>query len=121
LLVDSKYRKHEKERRKKEYANLTYRQLEDRKEESRKAKIELKFQVLSHYSPNKKLRCSWRNCKISDIDMLSLDHIKNDGAKDRTGIALYRSLRKENFPSGYQTLCANHNQKKEILRVRGLL
>jgi hypothetical protein len=58
---------------------------------------------------------------VSDIDMLSLDHIKDDGAADRAindrrSLTLYRWLEKNSFPDGYQTLCCNHQWKKEILR-----
>ena len=52
--------------------------------------------------------------------MLSLDHIYNDGSADRknkpTGDNFYRFLEKEKYPEGFQTLCMNHQYKKEILR-----
>lgn len=76
-----------------------------------------KVEVLSHYSPQGKLRCSWRGCKIVDPDMLSLDHINNDGHKDRlSGRNMYVHCRKMGYPSGFQTLCHNHQWKKEITR-----
>ena len=69
--------------------------------------------------------CSWPDCEIDDVDMLSLDHIANDGAKERrehhtrkSGAAAYRRLRNSGYPIGYQTLCWNHQWKKEIVRVR---
>jgi hypothetical protein len=51
--------------------------------------------------------------------MLTIDHEKNDGAEERKkyGSSLYLYLRK-NFPDGYQTLCHNHQWKKEIMRRR---
>ena len=81
----------------------------------------IKREVLSHYGPCGELRCCWPECGITDIDMLTLDHINDDGAKDRkerkkSGTYLYVELRKLNFPLGYQTLCANHNWKKECMR-----
>jgi hypothetical protein len=90
---------------------------------ARRTNAKIKFEVLSHYSPNGKLKCFCRGCKIQDIDMLSLDHINNDGAKLRrsgglTGIAGYRIVRRDGYPEGYQTLCYNHQAKKEILRCR---
>jgi hypothetical protein len=84
-----------------------------------------KTDVLAHYGPQGKMQCSWDGCEINDIDMLVLDHIEDDGAKERRnapnsgkGHELYRKLRNENYPAGYQTLCCNHNHKKELLRVR---
>jgi hypothetical protein len=87
---------------------------------------QVKFEVLSRYGKGKKPVCSWRNCYISDVDMLSIDHILNDGAKhrpqqkigNRTGIGFYYHLKKLGFPKGFQTLCMNHQLKKEILKRR---
>lgn len=58
---------------------------------------------------------------IFDIDMLTVD---NNGAQDRltgrgyTGVALYGLLKREGFPLGFQTLCCNHQNKKELERRR---
>jgi hypothetical protein len=55
--------------------------------------------------------------------MLSLDHVNNDGSKDRkrgTGNNLYLSVEREKYPDGFQTLCHNHQWKKEIMRRREL-
>lgn len=60
-------------------------------------------------------------CKEKNIEFLQIDHIYNDGAKHRrdTGRAsIYRLLKKNNFPSGFQVLCANHNLKKRLLLFR---
>jgi len=86
----------------------------------------LKMEVLTYYSPNQVLRCSWSGCGVTDIDVLSLDHTNNDGKADRemrkahsrTGTKFYATLRQEKYPEGYQTLCFNHQMKKEILRKR---
>ena len=88
--------------------------------------LKTKQAVLTHYGPNGVLRCSWDGCDITDLDMLTLDHINNDGHVERKGqttrrgggVALYGSLRKEGYPSGYQTLCCNHQMKKELLHRR---
>ena len=85
---------------------------------------ELKLQTMSHYGPQGKLQCSWPECQVVDPDMLCLDHINDDGAKERkvTGLRgggeTYYTLRANGYPEGYQTLCANHNLKKEIMRKR---
>ena len=62
-------------------------------------------------------------CGISDTDVLDIDHIYNDGAKDRKknlfAYNLYRELKKLGFPKDrHQVLCKNCNWKKEILRRR---
>ena len=85
---------------------------------------EIKLDVLSHYGKDGQLKCCWSGCEVDDPDMLSLDHLNNDGAKDRAqgkaGIKHYRMLKKENYPDGFQTLCHNHQWKKELMRRRGL-
>ena len=82
-----------------------------------------KIEVLSHYGKGGLLQCSWEGCFVTDVDMLELDHVNNDGAEERrkTGKGtqrFYARLRKNGFPEGYPTLCCNHNRKKEILRRR---
>jgi hypothetical protein len=84
----------------------------------------VKVDVLAHYGPQGVLRCCWPGCSIDDVDMLSLDHINNDGAAHRrktntSGTHFYRQLRAAKFPSGFQTLCHNHQWKKELMRRRG--
>lgn len=81
--------------------------------------IKNKLKVLSHYSIfTTSPMCSMPGCCISDLDMLCLDHINNNGAKHRkemnigSGIDTYRWLIKNAFPEGYQDLCWNHNTKK---------
>jgi hypothetical protein len=79
-----------------------------------------KIVVFSYYGPSRVLQCSWPGCRISDMDMLTLDHIDNNGNADRKvrglGQNLYRTLIKEGFPIGFQTLCHNHQWKKEMAR-----
>ena len=86
----------------------------------------LKIEILACYGPAGKLGCSWEGCGVVDPDMLVLDHIADDGAAQKKALGpsngrgwnFYRFLRRNGFPSGYQTLCCNHNHKKEILRSR---
>lgn len=80
----------------------------------------LRIEVLTHYGPAHQLCCSWADCHISDPDMLVLDHIANDGAKQRKVLGLrgwnfYAYLKRLMFPAGFQTLCCNHNHKKELI------
>jgi hypothetical protein len=88
-------------------------------------RVQVKIEVLSHYGPQRKLQCAWPDCEVTDIDMLSLDHINNDGAAERQnghrgggGFVTYQRVRKAGFPDGYQTLCHNHQWKKELMRRR---
>ena len=85
-----------------------------------------KLIVLAHYGLEGKVQCVWPECSITDVDMLSLDHVQNDGNIERcldpnngAGCNLYRRLKVAGFPKGFQTLCHNHQWKKELLRRRG--
>lgn len=81
-----------------------------------------KRQVLTAYGPSQELRCSWPDCDVTDIDMLSLDHINDDGNVHRrsvgSGAAMYRELIRKGFPVGFQTLCMNHQWKKRALKSK---
>lgn len=91
-------------------------------------RVENKLLVLTRYGKNGQLNCCWPDCGITDVDMLSIDHIENNGAHHRknmtgdpgygAGAPFYARLIRENFPDGYQTLCLNHQFKKELLRKR---
>jgi len=83
--------------------------------------IRCKTAVLTHYGKEGTLQCCWPGCDVTDIDCLQLDHIVAIGTKNRTkmGNNLYSFLLQEGLPEGYQTLCCNHNFKKELMRVRG--
>jgi hypothetical protein len=87
---------------------------------TKKYEDKTKRETLSHYGPNGVAKCSWEKCGVRDLDVLTLDHIKNGGAEDRrqNGYRTYRRLRGEGYPEGFQTLCHNHQWKKEILRRR---
>jgi hypothetical protein len=95
--------------------------LDRRKKISRKNVFRLKNIVLHHYGRH---RCAWRGCTVIDADMLTLDHVADDGAKQRKkkrrlGVVLFGWLIKLGFPEGYQVLCGNHQLKKELMRRRG--
>ena len=69
-----------------------------------------------------------RHCGQGDIDVLCLDHIADDGHKERKarqlasfgGVTFYRYLSKRYYPPGLQVLCYNCNMKKEIQRRRAV-
>lgn len=97
----------------------------------RNCNIRIKTEVLKHYGPNSELRCAWPGCVVDDLDMLTLDHVNNDGAEERrnagygnrggAGREQYRRIKRMGFPEGYQTMCWNHQWKKELMRRRGEL
>lgn len=76
-------------------------------------------------------KCCWPECDITDLDMLSIDHILDNGASDRErifgkaqrhaagGNLMYRYLVINDFPKGYQPLCMNHQRKKQNMKLRG--
>lgn len=81
--------------------------------------LKLKLQVFEHYS-NGTMQCNC--CKENHIEFLQIDHINcghkyhNKKKRDNkiTGRGLYRYLINNNFPDGYQVLCANCNFAKGI-------
>ena len=96
----------------------------ERKEYFYQKRLHTKVETLAQYGPHGELKCSWPSCSVYDVDMLSLDHIENNGAEERkrTGILggynLYVRLKAKDFPPGFQTLCCNHQMKKAILLLR---
>ncbi len=79
-----------------------------------------KFVALSHYSKTENPSCCWPGCTVDDLDMLTLDHIANDGYKRKgcSGSTLYAWVIAHKFPEGLQTLCWNHQWKKRHLHLR---
>ncbi len=60
-------------------------------------------------------RCSCPGCDVTEKDFLTIDHVDGGGLKHRRVIGvsnLYRWLRRNNFPPGFQVLCFNCNQSK---------
>lgn len=64
-------------------------------------------------------------CGETDSRFLTIDHINSDGAQHRrelkaqnisSGESFYRWLRREGWPTGYQTLCFNCNSGRQINR-----
>lgn len=94
------------------------------KEWSKKYSQRLKYKVLSHYSKKEDIECG--ECGFFDVRALHIDHINNNGSEERKRLSnglrtcgstkFYRFLIKNNFPEGYQVLCANCNEIKEMKR-----
>lgn len=66
-----------------------------------------KESVISHYGES----CSC--CAVSDLDVLSLDHIQGGGTQHRkqvgSGDQFYRWILRSEFPAGFRTMCLNCN------------
>ena len=77
----------------------------------------LKIETLTFYGPNKFPACNI--CGNSNINMLALDHVKNDGKNDPAKqIGRYRRAVKLKDKTVYQTLCYNCNWKKHIINLK---
>jgi len=75
-----------------------------------------KVRILSFYSnPPSIPICN--NCGEQDIDVLCLDHINGGGSRHVRDLTttLYGWILQNNFPDGFQVLCANCNLKKARL------
>jgi len=117
---------HQKHKVKRNQYNREYskRHLPERALCARKSRAKTKLEILTHYGKDGFAQCCWNGCAVDDVDMLTIDHVNDDGAakrKDGTharGFSFYVQLRMDGYPEGYQTLCANHQLKKEVLRKR---
>ncbi len=77
-----------------------------------------KLKVLTYYSRDNivpKCVC----CGETIIEFLGIDHINNNGAEERKQIGLigadfYAWLIKQGYPEGYQVMCHNCNQGRQI-------
>lgn len=95
--------------------NLTRRNKEMSKKSQLKSLLKTKTMVLTHYG-NGKMACV--KCGFEDIRALTIDHINGNGSAERkihySGNRFYTYLKNHNFPSGYQTLCANCQKIKQV-------
>ena len=70
---------------------------------------EQKRSVLGYYSHTQKPTCV--RCGFDDIRALSIDHINGGGhqmrTQDKKHNQIYKWLKDNDYPSGYQTLCMN--------------
>lgn len=89
--------------------------VQEDKDRGMKARKEVRLQAILAYGGF----CSC--CGESEMDFLALDHVNNDGTFDRDskgrrkgGEKIYRKLRRENYPPGYQILCSNCNWSKHL-------
>ena len=76
--------------------------------------------MFEHYSKGKP-KCNCCGEKTS-LDFLVIDHVagrkdKKGNVDKRRGDSMYRYLRKNNYPKGYQVLCHNCNFAKFVYTV----
>ena len=82
--------------------------IEHRNTYKREKRAQLRLETLIHYS-NGLMKCSC--CGESQERFLTLDHINNDGWKDKRkyGRSVMDMVKKQSYPEGYQILCYNCN------------
>jgi hypothetical protein len=90
--------------------------------------------ILEHYSRNVPAKCI--QCGESRYVCLELDHINNDGAEHGKKLCkpesyrgymgwrgmnsyIYRDIKKNGYPEGFQTLCANCHRIKTFGHIYG--
>lgn len=78
-----------------------------------KHKTSVKMEVLLHYTQWNTHGPFCACCGEIFIDLLTIDHINNNGYLDRkkglVGKTMYKWLKAQDFPEGYQVLCFNCN------------
>jgi hypothetical protein len=79
----------------------------------------LRLEVFTHYCGGETPSCQCPGCTTTYIEFLQLDHINGDGAKHRKennlgtgGPRLWRWVRAQRYPEGFQVLCRNCNGAK---------
>lgn len=75
--------------------------------------------IIEHYTSGLN-HC--RHCGEDDLDVLSVDHINDDGATHRKHVkaeVLYKWLIDNKYPEGFQILCWNCNHKKWVTQLPG--
>lgn len=106
---------------------------EKKSEIQKRSYRKIRLEVLQHYSQSEIPLC--KCCKENKFEFLQIDHINNDGAEHRREIGMTQStqdqmqregrkpsiggngfvywLKKNNYPEGFQVLCANCNYGKK--------
>lgn len=107
-------RKRHYERRQERYKTSENARL-TRNETARRGMAKLRAVIFNHYG--NQCEC----CGELQNEFLSIDHINGCSRELRkeqgSGNALYRWLKRHNFPDGYQVLCFNCNMAKGFLGI----
>lgn len=96
------------------------------KESQRRTYQSLRIEVLGHFSSDGIPRCAC--CGETEIEFLHIDHVNGDGADHRRrvkaetgktlgGTGMLYWLRDNNYPDGFQVLCANCNLAKRVNNI----
>jgi hypothetical protein len=87
------------------------------REAIKKCNLKLRYNILKYYSYGKMV-CNF--CGENHYEFLEIDHMAGNGKdhKRQITISLYSWLKQNNYPSGYQVLCSNCNNKKERKKSR---
>ena len=76
---------------------------------------EVKLEIMAHYCKGK-IKCQC--CGEHEVKFLVIDHKDGGGTKHRKeigrGASIYPWLKNNNYPKGFQVLCANCNHGKAI-------
>ena len=90
---------------------------------ARKSRRLQKYNIILYYSPSGRCQCKGENCwhegecLVSDVEVLSIDHINGGGNKHRKevgfGTTFYQWLKRNNYPKGFQVLCMNCQRKRQ--------
>lgn len=82
------------------------------REKSKIRQDKLRIEVLYHYGK----KC--KNCGITDVRVLDLEHIKNNGNVERKkfgkGNGFFLSVKRRKYPKGLQVMCKNCNWLKRL-------
>ena len=94
-----------------EYQKL-YRRIDPEKEREKQAACVKRLQIEMYAAYGNKCQC----CGESNLAFLTMDHVNNDGSKDRMrnskrvhNMILYRDLKAEGWPPRVRLLCYNCN------------
>jgi hypothetical protein len=109
LLSQYKYNKKHPEKVKAIQMRCYWRNRAKRLKQMAALSWKLRLEVLAKYGES----CAC--CSETQVKFLTIDHIKGGGNKHRKEIknaSLYRWLKKNGYPKGFQTLCWNCNCSK---------
>lgn len=125
LKTDKEYRERKNQQSKNNYWKHREKRLEyfqkhkkERNLYARNNNKQIKLEVLNYYS-NGSMSCNC--CGEKELHFLSIDHIDGGGNRlskiQGVGTNLYKWLRRNEFPKGFQVLCMNCNFGKGKIGV----
>lgn len=75
----------------------------------------VRLEVFNHYGN----KCSCPLCKETNIELLTIDHVNNNGAEHRrimggSGYKIHLWLKRNNYPGGFRLLCWSCNSGRHL-------